>query len=176
MSAGSLLAVATRALLLVAAVLLPSALPSASAVPRADLVLLVVAAVALVRGPTAGLLVGLAGGWLVDLVPPGAEPLGASALVYAAAGGLLGLVRPLLVVSPVLPWLATVTVAGLVLGVRWVSAAAGFGRATTEDLWWSWVVTAVAAAALLPLLVTLERRTDPAADRGSPAPWAGARR
>src|SRR5690606_39125734 len=87
----TVLAAVTRAVLLLAAVLLPSALPPASQLPRADLVLVVVAAAALVHGPTTGLLTGLAGGWLLDLVPPGAEPLGAGALVYAAVGVLLGL-------------------------------------------------------------------------------------
>lgn len=149
----------TRALLLVAAVLLPSALPAVSGVPRADLVLVVVAAAALVRGPTTGLLVGLAGGWLLDLVPPGAEPLGAGGLAYAAAGAALGMVRRHVAASPLLPWLATVTTAALLLAVRWVAAAAGFGRATPTDLWWSWVATAVVAALLLAPLVLLERRS-----------------
>lgn len=168
----TLLAVLTRALLLVGAVLLPSALPSPSALPRADLVLVVVAAVALVRGPRTGVLAGLAAGWLVDLVPPGAEPLGASALVYAAVGALLGLSRRPVAVSPVLPWLATVCAAALVLGVRGVSSAAGFGRTTATDLWWSWVATAVVCAVLLPLLVVLERRVGTREDR-APAPVAG---
>lgn len=151
------LTIGTRALLLLAAVLLPSALPSSADVPRADLVLVVVAAVALVRGPTTGVLTGLAGGWLLDLVPPGAEPLGASALVYAGVGALLGLARRHVVVSPVLPWLLTVAAAVLVLGVRATSAAAGFGRAGGGDLWWSWVATAVVAAVLVPALTALER-------------------
>ena len=168
------LAVATRTLLLVAAVLLPRALPPATQVPRADLVLVVVAAVALVRGPTAGLLTGLAGGWLLDLVPPGAAPLGAGALVYATAGALLGLARRFTVVSPLLPWAATVGAAALVLGVRGVSAAAGFGRATAHGLWWAWVASAVLCAVLLPLLVVLERRL--ATGRRERVPLAGTRR
>ena len=96
---------AVRALLLVSAVLLPSAWPPG--LPPADLVLLVVAAAALLHGPSTGVLVGLAGGWLVDLVPPGAEPLGATALSYAAAGALLGLARRWAAASPLLPWVAT---------------------------------------------------------------------
>lgn len=170
------LAVATRALLLVAAVLLPSAVPSSADVPRADLVLVVVVAVALVRGPTTGLLTGLAGGWLLDLVPPGAEPLGASALVYAAAGALIGLARRHVVVSPLLPWLLTVAAAALVLGVRGTSAAAGFGRATTAELWWSWVVTAVVAAVLVPSLMLLERRVGGGPERDRLVPVGGWRR
>jgi rod shape-determining protein MreD len=173
-SAGTLLAVTTRALLLVAAVLLPSALPPASEAPRADLVLVVVAAVALVRGPTTGLLTGLAGGWLLDVVPPGAEPLGAGALVYAAAGALLGLARRALVVSPVLPWAATAGAAALVLAVRWVGSAAGVGRATPTEVGWSWLATAVVAAVLVPVLVALERRTGHRAERDGRLPARGA--
>lgn len=56
-----------------------------------DLVVIVVVGVALSSGPTAGALVGLAGGWLVDLAPPVAEPLGLSALGYATAGWVAGL-------------------------------------------------------------------------------------
>ncbi len=163
----TLLAVLARGLLLLAAVLLPSALPPPSGVPRADLVLVVVAAVALVRGPSAGLLAGLAGGWMLDLVPPGGAPLGAGALVHAAAGAVLGLARPLVVASPLLPWLATVLAAGLVLAVRGVASAAGVGLARPADLGWSWVVTAVVAAVLLPLLLLLERRVG--GDPSSPA-------
>lgn len=147
--------VAVRALLLVAAVLLPSAWPPG--VPRADLVLLVVAAAALLRGPTTGLLVGLAGGWLVDLVPPGAAPLGASALTYAGAGVLLGLARRYAAASPLLPWAATAVAAALVLGVRGVTAAAGVGRAGAGELVWSWVVTLVVAVLVLPVLLAVER-------------------
>ena len=120
--------VLVRAVLLLAAVLLPSAWPAGA--PRPDLLVLVVAAAALARGPVTGLLVGLAAGWLVDLVPPGAEPLGAGAFTYAAVGALLGSLRRYAVVSPLAPWLLTVLGSGLVLGVRWLSSAAGAGRAT----------------------------------------------
>lgn len=150
--AGALL----RAVLLVAAVLLPSAWPAGA--PRPDLVVLVLAAAALAHGPLTGLLTGLAGGWLLDLVPPGAEPLGAGALTYAAVGVLLGVLRRYAVVSPLVPWALTVLGAGLVLAVRWVSAAAGAGRATTGELLWTWAVTAVAAVVLVPVLGALERR------------------
>lgn len=144
-----------RALLLVLAVLLPSAWPAGLA--RPDLVLLVVAAAALLHRPQVGLLVGLVGGWLVDLVPPGGEPLGASALGYAAVGLGLGCVRRALVISPLLPWVATALAAALVLGVRGVGAAAGLGRALPGELVWSWVVTMLVAVLALPVLMSLER-------------------
>lgn len=147
--------VALRALLLLAAVLLPSAWPHG--VPRADLVVLVVAAAALLHGPTTGLLVGLAGGWLLDLVPPGAEPLGASALSYAAAGALLGLARRYAATSPLLPWLATAGAVAFVLAVRGVTAAAGVGRVVPSELLWSWLVTLVVSVIVLPVLLAAER-------------------
>jgi rod shape-determining protein MreD len=59
-----------------------------------DLVVVVVAASAVVRGPAHGALLGLAAGWVVDLVPPGGSPLGLTALLYAAAGAAAGLCRP----------------------------------------------------------------------------------
>lgn len=152
-----------RALLLLAAVLLPSAWPAGLA--RPDLVLLVVTAAALLHRPSTGLLVGLAGGWLLDLVPPGAEPLGASALTYAAVGLGLGLARQVTAVSPLLPWLVTGVAAAAVLGVRWVTATAGVGRALVPDLAWSWAMTMLVAVLVLPLLMGLEQRLT---DRG----WA----
>ncbi|WP_298891130.1 rod shape-determining protein MreD [uncultured Serinicoccus sp.] len=144
-----------RGALLLAAVLLPSAWPAGLA--RPDLVLLVVAGVALLHPPPVGLLVGLAGGWLVDVVPPGAAPLGAGALVYAAVGLGLGAVRRQLVLSPVLPWVATGLAAALVLGVRGVAAAAGVGRALPGELAWTLAVTMLVAVLVLPVVMRLER-------------------
>lgn len=145
-----------RVLLLVTAVLLPSAWPVGLA--RPDLLLLVVAAVALLHRPSTGMLVGLLGGWLLDLVPPGAEPLGASALTYALVGLLLGLGRRLIVASPLLPWVATGLAAAAVLAVRWVASAAGFGVALTSELVWSWLMTMLVGVLVLPLLMGLEAR------------------
>ncbi|QFG67968.1 rod shape-determining protein MreD [Ornithinimicrobium pratense] len=145
-----------RVLLLLGAVLLPSAWPGG--LPRPDLVILVVAAVGLLHRPSTGMLVGLLGGWLLDLVPPGAEPLGATALTYALVGLLLGLGRRLTVASPLLPWVATGLAAAAVLAVRWVASAAGLGVALPSELTWSWLMTMLVAVPLLPLLMGLERR------------------
>ncbi|AXH95883.1 rod shape-determining protein MreD [Ornithinimicrobium avium] len=155
-----------RGLLLLLAVLLPAVWPSGA--PRPDLVVLVVAAAALGRGPLTGLLTGLAGGWLIDLVPPGAEPLGAGALAYAAVGAVLGSARRYAALSPLVPWVAAVVGSGLVLGVRWVSAAAGAGRAEPAELLRTWGVTAVVAVVLVPVLRSLERRVRPRAERDAP--------
>lgn len=145
-----------RVLLLLLAVLLPSAWPTGLA--RPDLVVLVVAAVALTRGPTTGLLVGLTGGWLLDLVPPGAEPWGAGALTYGGVGWLVGLTRGRLSASPVLPWAVTLGGAALVLAVRGVAAAAGIGRALPRDLALTLVSTVLVSVLVLPLVLALERR------------------
>lgn len=74
------------------------ALAAATVLPRLgmptgwvpDLVLVLVAASAVLRGPGHGALLGLAAGWVVDIVPPGGTPLGATALLYAAAGASAG--------------------------------------------------------------------------------------
>lgn len=126
-----------------------------------DLVLVVIAATALMRGPWAGALMGLGGGWLIDLIPPGAEPMGASALVYLVVGVLLGLSRRFLATSPLaLPVLPLAAIAGaalMVLALRAVAAAAGFGTAAFGDLAWTFGLTMVAAAVLIAPLVWLDR-------------------
>ena len=61
-----------------------------------DLVLLPVVALALSRGWLAGALLGLAAGWVVDLVPPGGDPLGLTPLLYAVAGSLAVIAMTLL--------------------------------------------------------------------------------
>lgn len=56
----------------------------------ADLVLIVVVAVALVRGPEFGTVVGFAGGLMLDLVPPADHLAGRWALALAVVGFLAG--------------------------------------------------------------------------------------
>lgn len=144
-----------RLLALVAAVLtvplLPGGLPA-----RPDLVLIVVVAAAVARGPVTGALTGLAGGWLLDLVPPGAGVLGATALVFAAAGAASGYAGRWRAASPLVPWLIVIGAAVLVQGVRGLIAAAGLGVAHPVDLGWSVAITALAAALLVPLLLAVE--------------------
>lgn len=79
-----------RGLALVALAVASVALAARTPLLLPDLVLPVVVAGALVGGPTRGAMTGLAAGWLVDLVPPGAAVLGAGALTYAACGLLAG--------------------------------------------------------------------------------------
>lgn len=82
-----------RLLLLAAALLGMLALGSRGVVAPPELVVIVVVACGLAAGPPAGALLGLLGGWLLDLAPPVADPLGLSALGYAAAGWVAGTAR-----------------------------------------------------------------------------------
>lgn len=149
-------AVLARGVLLLIAVLVPSLYP-AGMPGRPDLVVLVVAAAALLHGPVTGGLVGLAGGWFIDLTPPGGETLGAAALSYALAGVLMGAARSWGRWSVLVPWLAAVGGAVVVQAVRGLTAAAGVGVAHPSDLLWSIGATALFVVLLLPLLISLER-------------------
>lgn len=152
--------VGVRLLLLLGAAVTMSMFPLA--VPGTpDLVLVVIAGTALMRGPWAGAAMGLGGGWLIDLVPPGAAPIGASALLYLTVGILLGASRHFVATSPVtlpvLPWAVVAGASLMLLVVRGVAAAAGFGGAAWGDLAWTWLWTMVAAAVLIGPLVWIDR-------------------
>ncbi|NUP50083.1 MAG: rod shape-determining protein MreD [Catenulispora sp.] len=72
--------------LLLSALRLPLAAP--------DLLLAVVAAVAFVRGPRAGLLTGFLVGFAADLTPPAAHAVGSQAFVLCLSGYLAGRIAP----------------------------------------------------------------------------------
>ncbi|MCA2229884.1 MULTISPECIES: rod shape-determining protein MreD [Nonomuraea] len=55
-----------------------------------DVVLLVVVAMALLRGPAAGAIIGFCAGLLVDIVPPTAHLVGQYAFVFALVGYVAG--------------------------------------------------------------------------------------
>lgn len=159
------LAPLVRGVLLLVAVLLPAALPGW--VPAApDLVVLVVVAAGLAGGPVTGALVGVAGGWLLDLVPPGAAPLGAGALLHLAVGGLAGTARRLVPWSAAVPVLVVLLAETGVQAVRLVLAAAGTGAARPGEALGTIAVTALAGVLFLPPLLALERRL--AGPRGLP--------
>ncbi len=82
-----------RLLLLAVALVGVLALGARGVLSPPDLVLIVVVGVALAAGSPQGAVLGLVGGWLLDLAPPVAETLGVSALSYAAAGWLAGQAR-----------------------------------------------------------------------------------
>ncbi|WP_462417999.1 rod shape-determining protein MreD [Kytococcus sp. Marseille-QA3725] len=124
--------------------------------PAPDLLLLVVLAVALLRGARSGLVWGLVAGWLVDLVPPGAGMAGATALTYGlvawAAGALAATVRR--------SWLLTsltVAVAALaVQAVRWVMALATQNPTGDTVDPWAWLLTTLLGVVVVPTLMHLE--------------------
>ena len=85
--------VALRGALLLVGAVLTVTLGARHLAPLPDLVLVVIASAALRSGPRVGLVTGLVGGWLLDLLPPGSPVLGTQALLYAVCGLLLGLAR-----------------------------------------------------------------------------------
>lgn len=143
-------------LVVVAAILGASVLPRPGGA-TADLVLLVVVAGALMRGAMTGALLGLAAGWVVDLVPPGGSPLGAAALCYAAAGALAGLTRRFGAWSALLPVFATALAALVIQGTRLLVAAASGELLDWTRAGWSVLLTVAVGVVLLPLLLMLER-------------------
>jgi rod shape-determining protein MreD len=146
-----------RGLAVLVAVLLVVTLGARHAPVVPDLVLVLVVAWALLRGPVAGAAVGLAAGWLLDLVPPGSAHLGVQALTYAVAGAFAGRVR---LEGPVAaPRVALVAlgssaiVEGVgVLGALAVGAPVDLGAAGVQCL-----LTATVAALVVPLVVAAER-------------------
>ena len=121
-----------------------------------DLVLVVVVAAALGGGRLAGAATGLAGGWVLDLLPPAGSPLGAQALLYAVLGHLASRARrpgptPLL-------WVAAVTGGAALLGelVRLVAALATGSPTDPVAALLRVLATATAGLVLVPLLARLE--------------------
>lgn len=86
----TLRSVVVHGLLLLLAAVAVVTLAARGLTPVPDLVLVLVAAIGLRRGWRGGVVAGLAGGWILDLLPPGASVVGWSALVYAAAGAAAG--------------------------------------------------------------------------------------
>lgn len=82
-----------RLLLLAIALVGMLALGSRGVLAPPDLVVIVVVACGLAAGPPAGAVLGVLAGWLLDLAPPAGDPLGLSALGYAAAGWVAGTAR-----------------------------------------------------------------------------------
>lgn len=147
-----------RALLVLVAALGLAVAGSRTAVLLPDLVLPVVVAGALLSGTSGGLLLGLAAGWVVDLVPPGAAVLGTGALAYAACGLLAGTGRR----EGVVPWgwvAAVGAAASAVLATCRVAVAVATGApASVAAVAGSFLLTAALCAVVVPLLVGAERR------------------
>jgi len=146
-----------RGLVVLAAVLVVVTLGARHVAVVPDLVLVLVVAWALLRGPVAGAAVGLAAGWLLDLVPPGSAHLGVQALTYAVAGAFAGRLRlegPVPAPRVALVALgASALVEGVgVLGALAVGAPVDLGAVVVQCL-----LTATVAALVVPLVVAAER-------------------
>jgi rod shape-determining protein MreD len=151
------LAPLARAVALVAAVVLVVAVTTRHVELMPDLVLVLVVAWGLLRGPLVGAVAGLAGGWLLDLVPPGSELLGGQALVYAAAGLLAGRFRAEGPVSA--PRVAVVALAASVVveGAGALRALVVSAPVDPALVGLRCLLTATAAALLVPVVVRAER-------------------
>ncbi len=139
---------------LLAATLLPRLGLPGDRVP--DLVLIGVVASAVLRGPVHGALVGLAAGWVVELVPPVGDPLGLTPLVMMAGGLVAGTFRRPSSRSALRALVALAAASFVVLAGRLASAIVAEGSfAPTEGL--GRLVTTVATGVLLlPLLLAAD--------------------
>ena len=147
-----------RTLVLLLAAVTSVVLSARTQLALPDLVLPVVVAGALWVGPSRGAILGLAGGWLVDLMPPGSAVLGTAALLYAAAGLVAGAGRRE-GQSP-FGWIATVGAAAAVVVTTGRLAIAALTGAPVQ---WPVVgaellLTVLLCAVLVPVLVRCEQR------------------
>lgn len=151
---------ALRGVLLLVGAVLGVTLAARHLAPLPDLVLIVVASAALRSGPRTGLVAGLVGGWLLDLLPPGSAVLGTQALLYAVAGLLLGLAARPGRVS--LVWVVVV-MATAALGLEAARAALALAQGIPVDSLSSLARTAATATAALlvvPLISLVERHAE----------------
>jgi rod shape-determining protein MreD len=145
-----------RAVAVLLAALLAVTLGSRLPFPTPDPVLPVVVAGALLAGPSRGALLGLGAGWLVDLMPPGATVLGASALMYAVAGLVAGAGRR--EGEAPLAWIAAVTGASALAleAGRVVSAMLAAGPVAWAEIGTRLLLTILLGMLAVPLLVRAE--------------------
>ena len=152
--------VALRAVLLLLGAVLTVTLGARHLAPLPDLVLVVVASAALRSGPRVGLVAGLAGGWLLDLLPPGSGVLGTQALAYAVCALVVGLARRPGQVS--LVWVVAV-IAGACCGLEAARALLALAQGVPVDLASSLgrvLATATVSLLLVPLVNVVERHSE----------------
>lgn len=131
-----------------------------------DLPILAVAAVGLVWGPDAGLVMGFCTGLTADLIPPADHTLGRLALAYALAGFVAGLLSTEAERSAFAP-IAVVALAALVAEgtFAFVGALLGDARITADSLARnvpsSVLYDVLLTPFLVPLLMAASRRLEP---------------
>ena len=134
---------------------------------RPDLLVLVVVALALVRGPEYGAVLGFVTGLMADVVPPADHTVGRLALAYAVVGYAAGLLED----AEERSVLATVLVvaacsAAAVIAYAGIGALLGDERVTISALRSSLAATVIYDVVLAPFVVPAvsgaARRADPA--------------
>ena len=142
----------------VAALVVTTLLPRLGVPPRLvpDLVLLGVVATAVIRGRVHGALAGLAAGWVVELIPPVAKPLGLTALTLMVAGIVAGSFRRGSSRSPLRPLAALAVAAFVVLAGEGASAVLAEGSVDVIAAVTALAVTVGVGAALMPLMVVVD--------------------
>jgi rod shape-determining protein MreD len=147
-----------QAVLLVVAALLGAAIVPRFAPIEPDLVLPVVVAGGLRGGRSTGILLGLAAGWLIDVIPPGTGTFGLTALTYATAGLLAGTLHRSLRHSAVLPAVAVLGAALVVWGVRLLADLLAARPLDLSAATFSVLATTLLGALLAPALVHHQQR------------------
>jgi rod shape-determining protein MreD len=133
-----------------------------------NVLLLVVAALALVLGPAAGAFVGFFAGLAADVLPPSDHLIGRYALVLCLAGYLVGLLREE-VRDSVLLALVSVAVAAGIATVLYVLLGGMLGddrvspRLFVTSVPWSIAYDVLLAPFVVPWIMSLARRVRPQA-------------
>lgn len=155
----SMLGLLRAAYTVVAALVITTVLPRLGVPSRfvPDLVLIGVVATAVIRGPLHGALVGLAAGWVVELVPPVANPLGLAALTMMLAGIVAGSFRRSSSRSLLRPLAALAVAAAVVLAGEGATAVVAEGRVELTAAVTALGVTVGVGLALLPFMVMVDR-------------------
>jgi rod shape-determining protein MreD len=104
-----------------------------------------------------GALVGLAAGWVVELVPPVAKPLGLAALSLMVAGIVAGSFRSSSSRSLLRPVAALGAAAVVVIAGEGASAVVAEGSVDLTATLSVLAVTVAVGVALLPLMVIVDR-------------------
>lgn len=123
-----------------------------------DLLAVLVVSVGLSAGPVTGAAAGLAVGWLLDLVPPGGQPLGAGAISYLLVGLLGAACARWWRTSALAPALIAAAAATVVQVIRLLGRAALGAPLPIGAALGIVVLTALLGALLLPPLVVWQRR------------------
>jgi rod shape-determining protein MreD len=145
-----------------------------------DVLVVLVVAVALARGPAVGMIMGFCTGLAADLAPPADHTLGRLALAYCVAGYLAGLLAdeaersafaPMIVVALIAVFVTgTYAALGALLGDARITTAA-LGRALPSSVLYDVVLTPF----VVPLVGAVVRRLDPDPSRAQGGVRPGAR-